>query len=95
MQSIYGLLKSNNEIEICEVSSDESKLALEKELHKQRISFSIRWAKPKLFCKQKELCCFAINLSAKEKVEEIINDINAKQNEEIKIVYRKHSKNFL
>ena len=60
-QPLYTALKVNNEIELCEISDLECKQLIERQLLKERISYFIRWVKPSIFRRKKNLCIIWVN----------------------------------
>lgn len=95
MQTVYTHLKVNNEMEVCEVADMELKQQIEKELLKNRISYFIRWQHSGLFQKRKNTCIFCVNESNRDKVEEIVRDLQVTDESKVKLVNRKSSRTFL
>lgn len=89
MQTVYTSLKVNNEIEICEIDSEECRKLIEKALLQKRISYYIRWPKRSLFRRNKELCIICVNETAREIAEEIIRNICSEFNFRVKFLMKK------
>ena len=70
-QTLYSMVKVNNEIELCEVGDMDCKQAIERELLQNRISYFIRWNKGGLFRlgRKKDYCIFCVNDNAAEEAE--------------------------
>lgn len=75
MQPDFSKIKVNNEIELCEINDLECKQLIERELHKNRISFFIRWGKSPLFSRSKINCILCVNDNAREATEDIVQQI--------------------
>jgi len=71
--SIYTSLKVNNEYEACRVFTMEAKEMLESYLLKNRISYFIKWEKPRLFSKKQEACVFCVNENSLNEVTAAVN----------------------
>lgn len=95
MQTVYTSLKVNNEIEICEIESEECRKLIEKALLKNRISYYIRWPKRSIFRRNKELCIICVNETAKEMAEETIRDICNESNFRVKFLMKKAAVSYL
>ncbi|MDR0949338.1 MAG: hypothetical protein LBM69_07480 [Lachnospiraceae bacterium] len=75
MQSLYTTLKVNNEIELCEVAGVECKIAIEKALLNKRISYYIRWLRPSVFLRRKNVCIICINDNVREEAEAAVRAV--------------------
>ena len=95
MQPLYTALKVNNEIELCEVSDLECKQLIERELLNNRISYYIRWMKPSIFSRRKNVCIICINENAKEAAEEIVRSICDDAGYNVKFLLRKSNNDYL
>lgn len=95
MQPLYTALKVNNEIELCEVSDLECKRIIERELLKNRISYYIRWPKPSLFSRKKDLCIICINDNAKDEAENVIRAICDESGYHVRFIMKKFQNNYL
>lgn len=95
MQPLYTALKVNNEIELCEVSDLECKRIIERELLKNRISYYIRWPKPKLFNRKKDLCIICVNDNAKDEAENVVRTICDEAGYHVRFIMRKSQNNYL
>lgn len=95
MQTVYTSLKVNNEIEICEIETEECRRLIEKALLKNRISYYIRWPKRSIFRRNKELCIICVNETAREMAEETIKDICNESNFRVKFLMKKAAISYL
>ena len=94
-QPLYTTLKVHNEIELCEISDLECKRLIEQALLKERISFYIRWLKPSLFSRRKNVCVFCVNENVQETAEEIVRSICDEQGYPVRFLFRKMSNQYL
>ncbi len=94
-QPLYTSLKVNNEIELCEISDPECKKLIEHELLKERISYYVRWPKPSLFNRKKNLCVICVNDNVKETAESIIRGICDEKGYPVKFLMRKSPNQYL
>lgn len=94
MQPLYTTLKVNNEIELCEVNDLDCKNLIERELLKSRISYYIRWIKPSLFSRKKNICIICVNDNFKEAAENIIRSICDEAGYQVKFLLRKSPNEF-
>lgn len=74
-QPLYTTLKVNNEIELCEISDLECKQLIERQLLKERISYFIRWVKPSIFRRKKNLCIICVNENMVDAAEDVVRSI--------------------
>jgi len=96
MQStIFNMEKVNNEYEICEIFTLEAKQQIEKVLLQSRVSYFIRWPKPKLFSRHKVLCVLCVNESSRETAEEAIKALGDEVMDSIRFINRKSDNDFL
>ena len=91
MHSVYTPLKVNNEIELCEVCDLECKRLIERELLKNRISYYIRWPKPSIFSRHKDICIICINDNIKEEAEDIVRTVCDESGYNVRFLLRKSS----
>lgn len=75
MQTEYTKLKVHNEIEICETADMEMKQQIERVLLRNRISYYIKWYKQGLFRRNRDVCIFCINDSARDEAEKLIRSL--------------------
>ncbi len=94
-QPLYTSLKVHNEIELCEISDPECKALIEQALLKERISFYIRWVKPSLFQRRKNLCIFCVNENVMEEAEEIVRSICDEKGYPVKFLLRRSQNQYL
>lgn len=82
-------VKVNNEIDLCEVTSEEVRKKLEVALQKKRISYFLRFQEPgflqKVFRKAKNKIIFCINSASLEIATEVIEGLQLEA-EEIKML---------
>jgi len=95
MQPLYTALKVHNEIELCEVSNLECKKKIEHELLKNRISYYIRWPKPKFFSRKKDVCIICINDNAKDEAESVVRSICDESGYNVRFILKKSQNNYL
>ena len=95
METAYQKVKVHNELEWCQVSDLSTKEKIEKVLLKHRVSYFVKWEKPKLFSGEKfGTCIFCVNQLQKEIAEEAIQDLDDDARGKIKFVNRKVDKTF-
>ncbi|MBP5197844.1 MAG: hypothetical protein J6033_02210 [Lachnospiraceae bacterium] len=95
MQPLYTALKVNNEIELCDIYTEESKTAIEKALLKNRISYFLKWPKKKFFSRRKCFCTLCINDNSKDIAEEIINKVCEENNFQVRFMMKKAENEYL
>lgn len=74
-QPLYTTLRVNNEIELCEISDLECKQLIERRLLQERISYYIRWIKPSIFRRKKNLCVICVNENVKDAAESVVRSV--------------------
>ncbi len=94
-QPLYTSLKVNNEIELCEINDPECKRLIERALLNKRISYFIRWPKPSLFRRNKNICIICINDSSREIAENVIRAICDEKGYPVKFLMRKSQNQYL
>lgn len=94
-QPVYTALKVNNEIELCEISDMECKERIEKALLAGRISYYIRWVKPSLFHRKKNICIICVNDSSKEEAENVVRSVCDEKGYQVKFIMKKAQNPFL
>ncbi len=94
-QPLYTSVKVNNEIELCEISDMECKRMIEKALLNERISYYIRWLKPSIFRRNKNVCIICVNDSSKEAAEEVIRSLCDETGYPVKFLMRKAPNQYL
>ena len=95
METAYQKVKVHNELEWCQVSDLTTKEKIEKVLLKHRVSYFVKWEKPKLFSGEKfGTCIFCVNQLQKETAEEAILDLDDEARGKIRFVNRKVDKTF-
>lgn len=90
METAYQKVKVHNELEWCQVTDISTKEKIEKVLLKNRVSYFIKWEKPKLFSGDKfGTCIFCVNQLQKEIAEEAIDGLDEEVKGKIKFINRK------
>lgn len=73
----------------------ECKELIERALLNERISFYIRWAKPSLFQRPKNICIFCVNENVKDIAEDIVRSICDERGYPVKFLLRKAQNQYL
>ena len=95
METAYQKVKVHNELEWCQVMDMETKEKIEKLLLKNRVSYYVKWEKPKLFSNDKfGSCTFCVNLLQKEAAEEAIEEFLVDGQGKVRFVNRRLDKIF-
>lgn len=94
-QPLYTALKVNNEIELCEISSLECKLLIEKALLSERISYYVRWLKPSLFSRRRNVCIICVHDSSREAAENVVRSVCDEMGYPVKFLMRKTQNPYL
>lgn len=95
METAYQKVKVHNELEWCQVSDMETKKNIEKLLLKSRVSYYVKWEKPKLFSSDKfGTCIFCVNQLQKDTADDAIQPLLMDDNVKIKFINRKLDKSF-
>lgn len=95
METAYQKVKVHNELEWCQVGDLETKRNIEKLLLKSRVSYYVKWEKPKLFSGDKfGTCIFCVNQLQKEIADAAIQPLIDEDNGRIKFINRKLDKSF-
>lgn len=95
METVYQKLKVHNELEWCQVTDLVTKEKIEKVLLKHRVSYFVKWEKPKLFSNDKfGACVFCVNQLQKEAADEAIQDLAEEIKGKIRFINRKVDKTF-
>lgn len=94
MQPEYTRLKVNNEIELCETADMEMKQQIERILLRNRISYYIKWYKQGLFRKNRNICIFCVNDSAKEDAEQLVRSLAKDIESKVKFLMRKSEESY-
>ncbi len=95
METAYQKVKVHNELEWCQVTDLSTKEKIEKLLLKHRVSYFVKWEKPKLFSNDKFGTCIFCgtqlhNATAEEAIAELADEIRGK----IRFINRKVDKTF-
>lgn len=95
METAYQKVKVHNELEWCQVSDMATKEKVEKLLLKYRVSYFVKWEKPRLFSGDKfDTCIFCVNQLQKEIADEAIQELGEDVKGKIKFVNRRVDKTF-
>ncbi|MCM1190160.1 MAG: hypothetical protein NC541_12795 [bacterium] len=94
-QTIFTSLKVNNEIELCEISDPECKQLIEHQLLQERISYYIRWMKPSLFRRKKNVCIICVNENAVDLAEDIVRSVCDEKGYSVRFLMRRSSNQYL
>ena len=94
-QPLYTALKVNNEIELCEISNLECKRLVEKALLQERISYYIRWLKPSILRRNKNVCIICINDNSKEAAEDVVRSVCDETGYPVKFLMRRAQNQYL
>lgn len=94
-QPLYTALKVNNEIELCEISNLECKHLVEKALLRERISYYIRWLKPSIFRRKKNVCIICVNDNSKEAAEDVVRSVCDETGYPVKFLMKRAQNQYL
>lgn len=89
----YSKVKVNNEMDFCSIVDNEYKKELEKAFMKARVSYFLRWEKPKFFAKvfkrEKMRVVFCINQAQIELAENVIKTLSEELTSQIRYIRTK------
>ena len=95
METAYQKVKVHNELEWCQVTDMDTKERIEKLLLKNRISYYVKWEKPKFFSNDKfGSCTFCVNQLQKEAADAAIAEFLESSNGKVRFINRKMDKTF-
>ena len=95
METAYQKVKVHNELEWCQVSDLDTKEKIEKALLKHRVSYFVKWEKPKFFSGDKfGTCIFCVNQLQKEIADDAVQDLKEEVKERLRFVNRKVDRTF-
>lgn len=94
-QPLYTGVTVNNEIELCEISNMECKQHIEKALLRERISYYIRWPKPTIFNRKKDVCIICVNDSSRESAENVVRTVCDEKGFAVKFLLKKAQNSYL
>lgn len=94
MQPEYTKVKVHNEIELCETSDMEIKQKIERVLLHNRISYYIKWYKQGFLRRNRNICVFCINDSAKEEAEQLIRALGEGIEDKVRFLMRRTEESF-
>lgn len=90
METAYQKVKVHNELEWCQVSDLDTKEKIERTLLKHRVSYFVKWEKPKFFSGDKfGTCIFCVNQLQKETADEALQDLTEEVKGRIRFINRK------
>ncbi len=96
MENEYSKVKVNNEIDLCSVTDNDTKSALERAFLKARVSYFLRWEKAglfeKLFKNGKNRVVFCINSAQLPAAEEVISGLENME-EKVRMIKVKSNNN--
>lgn len=95
MQQSFSTVKVNNEIELCEVYSEECKKVIERALLKNRISYYIRWPKTSFFSARRKSCIICINDNSRDEAEEVISAVCDETGYRVRFIMKKSHNDYL
>jgi hypothetical protein len=95
MQPLYTTLKINNEIELCEIAGHECKQAVERALLQKRISYYVRWLKPSLFSRRKDVCIICINDNVREEAENAVRAVCDETGFDVRFLMKRSKADYL
>ncbi len=95
METAYQYVKLNNDLEWCRVKYMDTKEKIEKSLLKHRVSYFVKWEKPKFFSNDTfGSCVFCVNQLQKESADEAIQGLEDEVKDKIRFINRKVEKTF-
>ncbi len=95
METAYQKVKVHNELEWCQVTDMATKEKVEKILLKYRVSYFVKWEKPKWFSGDKfSACIFCVNQLQKEIADEASQELGEEVKGKIKFVNRRVDRTF-
>ncbi len=95
METAYQKVKVHNELEWCQVTDIETKEKIEKVLLKHRVSYFVKWEKPRFFSNDKfGTCVFCVNQLQKEIADEAVESLDEEVKGKIKFINRRVEKTF-
>lgn len=95
METAYQKVKVHNELEWCQVKDMETKEKIEKVLLKHRVSYFVKWEKPKFFSNDTfGACVFCVNQLQKESADCAIEELAEDVRDKIRFINRKVDKTF-
>lgn len=95
METAYQKVKVHNEVEWCQVTDMSTKEKIERILLKYRVSYYVKWEKPKFFSSDKfGTCIFCVNQMQKEIADDAIRDLSEEIKGKVKFVNRRVDKTY-
>lgn len=94
-QSSFADVKINNEIELCEVSSQDCRHMIERQLLKHRISYFVRWPKESFFSRKKDSCIICVNSIVRDEAESIVRAVCDESGHTVRFLFKKSQNEFL
>lgn len=94
MQPEYTKVKVHNEIEFCETADMDVKQKIERVLLHNRISYYIKWYKQGFLRRNRNICIFCINDSAREEAEQLVRALEEGIEEKVRFLMRRTEESF-
>ena len=95
METASQKVKVNNELEWCQVKDMATKEKIEKVLLKHRVSYFVKWEKPKFFSNDTfGACVFCVNQLQKESADDAIEELAEDVRDKIRFINRRVDKTF-
>ena len=95
METAYQKVKVHNELEWCQVTDMVTKERVEKILLKYRVSYYVKWEKPKLFSGDKfGTCIFCVNQLQKETAEAAMQELAEEVKGKVRFINKRVEKTF-
>ena len=95
METAYQKVKVHNELEWCQVKDMETKEKIEKVLLKHRVSYFVKWEKPKFFSNDTfGSCVFCVYQFLKLSADDAIQVLAEEVRDKIRFINRKVDKTF-
>ena len=95
METAYQKVKVHNELEWCQVTDMVTKERVEKILLKYRVSYYVKWEKPKLFSGDKfGTCIFCVNQLQKETAEAAMQELADEVKGKVRFINKRVEKTF-
>lgn len=97
VQPLFTSMKVNNEIELCEVTEQDCKQAIERALLQNSISFYIRWPKTSIFrfSKAKDTCIICVNGIMKDEAESVVRTLCDEAGYTVRFLMKKSHNDYL
>lgn len=95
METAYQKVKVHNELEWCQVKDMETKDKIEKVLLKHRVSYFVKWEKPKFFSNDTfGACTFCVNQLQKESADDAMQELAEEVRDKVRFINRRVDRTF-